>query len=173
MLLNCPSQEKLFESVSIARELSLWERARVRSHTWHCSGCREKKKALSQTWQSYLSPEPEVTSSLMKVYSRLQKDETLILKGWKLTEVSRPHSLSHWLLKEGWLFRGGISLGAFGLVVALVVSQMSSEEPSLKVASVMKPPMAQIRIENGNTVKVHYVQPELLQSMEFETTSER
>jgi hypothetical protein len=36
-------------------------------------------------------------------------------------------------------------------------------------------PFAQIRVEDkdNNRVQVHYVQPELLQSVEFETTSAR
>ena len=45
---------------------------------------------------------------------------------------------------------------------------VSASEPPLKEPDF---PFAQMRIEDENSVKVQYVRPELLQSIEFETNS--
>ncbi len=110
-------------------------------------------------------------SSLMRVYSRLQKDETLILKGWKLNEGRHKKSLGGILVNGGWLFRGAVSMGLAAVVISVVMSQQSNGKQSNAV--IQQGPLAQIRLENKNGVRVHYLQPEVLQTIEFETTRAR
>lgn len=168
-LLSCPNSEQLFEFVSISQEMSWARRTSFRVHNAFCQDCHKKSADLQKTWQSYFTPEPDITSSLMRVYSRLQNDETLILKGWKLGELPRPRSASDFLLGGGWLFRGAVSVAAMVILVLLVSSQMGTERPEHLAANTI--PFAQIRYENENSVQVQYVKPELLQTIEFETTS--
>ena len=80
---------------------------------------------IKTKWDAYFSPEPELTSSLIRVYSRLQNDETLILKGWKLSEQRPTKSLGHRLLAEGWLF-AGLFRWALAHCFSLVVTQVKS-----------------------------------------------
>jgi hypothetical protein len=105
----------------------------------------------------------------LRVYSRLQADETLILKGWKLNNVKRRKEVSGFLLNEGWLFRGGVFLG-LGAVVGAVVFSSLNQKPLSPEGIPLKGPFAQIRLQEKNKVKVHYLQPELLHTIEFETT---
>lgn len=178
MFLNCPKPEKLLELFTIPGEISFRQRASTQTHAFFCATCQEKLTHLKKSWQHYFKPEPDITSSILKVYSRLQTDETLILKGWKFGETSPKRGLGHWLFKEGWLFRGSVGVGMAALLVVLTTG------PALRTAAIDEnglverpksaraevPPM-QIRIENKDRVKVHYLQPELLQTIEFETTS--
>jgi hypothetical protein len=165
---KCLSQEKLLEFHTIPQEINFFQRGRIKHHLFSCVSCTEKLKTLEAHWQQYFSPEPDVTSSLMRVYSRLQKDETLILKGWKLNET-RPHkSLKGILFSDGWLFRGAISLALAAVVLSVVMTQQNNTKEINSSNSGQ--PLAQIRMENKNGVKVHYLQPELLQTIEFETT---
>lgn len=171
-LLKCPKQDALLEYFSIPDEISFIKKTCTRMHLASCSECQERSKKIQSIWKSYFKPEPEITSSLLSVYSRLQRDETLILKGWKLGETKRPRPLSGFLFNEGWLFRGAVSFGLFALLGFVVVSQMrggSSYAPQPIVAQA-KAPLAQIRVEDKNTLKVHYLEPQLLQTIEFETT---
>jgi hypothetical protein len=120
-------------------------------------------------WNGYFQPEPEIASSLLKVYSRLQRDETLILKGWKLGDFRSPRPSFAKLFLLSWGFPTGIAVAAgFFAVVFSPAFRSSAEQTqvSLREAPV---PLAPIRIRDRNSVKVHYVQPELLHSMEFET----
>lgn len=171
-LLKCLSQDCLLEYVSIPQEVSAWKKLHVRLHTVKCDACQNKLSSIRKNWDSYFAPETDITSSLLKVYSRLQTDETLILKGWKLGEFQRRRDMNTALFKGGWLFRGAVSLGLAGLAVFVVLSQVSQNktiEPRSTIAS-NQLPLAQIRVEEKNTVKVHYLEPELLQTIEFETT---
>src|SRR5262249_30526052 len=133
----------------------------------------------SASFEAFFKPEVDVTSSLLRVYGRLQNDETLILRGWKLNEARPTRDAKYWLFQRGYLFRGGLAFGAVALVLSLAVTRMNpaGDAPAETVAASKTheapPPFAQIRIEDRNSVKVHYVQPELLQSTEFETTSAR
>lgn len=175
MRLRCPKTESLMEFVTIPSEMSRWTRFSFKAHTLACKNCQEKISAIQTKWNSFFHPEPDVTSSLIKVYSRLQKDETLILKGWKLEGVKpAAPSLPTSLLRQGWVFRGGVSMGLASILMLLVFSQMRPENEDQMTKAVPHSanlPLAQFRVEDKNSIKVHYVQPELLQSMEFETTS--
>jgi len=175
-LLSCPDQESLLAFITVASELPLLRRAHMRTHIFACKPCREKMEALKSTWEAYFAPEPEIAPSLMRIYGKLQQDETLILKGWKLSHPVRHRPLPQRLVREGWLFRGGIALGGVGLAGWLVLSQLADNTAAgdrVAATSQMKMPLAQIRIQDKNSVQVRYVQPELLDSVEFETTSEK
>jgi hypothetical protein len=169
-LLSCPKPENLFEWVSIPQELPLWSKVALGTHTMTCSSCQDQVESLRRTWQAYFTPEPDITSTLMKVYSRLQKDETLILKGWKLGEFRPEANRLSW--SQHWVVRGGLVMG-LGSIVGLVVltTGIRGDKTGVALMASAKVPLAQIRYEDKNIVKVRYVQPELLQSIEFETTS--
>ena len=181
-LLKCPKPEALFEYVSIAHELSIREKAPTWLHLKTCTDCQEKSSAIARKWDSLLSPEPDITSSLLKVYSRLQRDETLILKGWKLGETRQQRRNETRLLSD-WAFRGTIAASLLGVIAFIGWSQLNSNRDGGKElinasAPLLSPsqpvvPFAQIRIEDKNRIKVQYVQPQLLQTMEFETTNAR
>ena len=117
-------------------------------------------------------------SSLLRVYSKLQNDETLVLKGWKLNDsaIRQKHQQRAALPK--WLFHGGVAVASLSIVLLAVSSRFSPTENGKELHNAMNNlnnslPYAQIRIEDRNRVKVHYVQPELLQTIEFETTGQR
>ena len=165
---KCPGQEKLLEFFTIPQEINLVKRGLLNYHLIKCESCAKKLQTLKQNWNQYFSPEPDVTSSLMRVYSRLQKDETLILKGWKLSETRQAKNLTGILFNGGWLFRGAVSIALAAVVISVVMTQQNENKEINNISQT--PPLAQIRLENKNGVKVHYLQPELLQSIEFETT---
>jgi hypothetical protein len=165
---KCPTQEKLLEFHTIPQEINFFESGRIKYHLLSCECCTEKLRTLKAHWQQYFAPEPDVTSSLMRVYSRLQKDETLILKGWKLNETRSRKNLKGILFSGGWLFRGAVSLALAAVVISVVITQQNNSKEANTSSSTQ--PFAQIRMENKNGVKVHYLQPELLQTIEFETT---
>lgn len=178
MLLNCPKPEKLLELFTIPGEISFTQRASTKTHAFFCGDCQAKLTHLKATWQSYFKPEPDITSSLLKVYSKLQKDETLILKGWKLGEAPRKkRGVGHFLFNEGWLFRGSVGLGMAALVAVLAVGPLNRPQQTEDLvvdrfkSAKADLPLMQIRTEDKDRVKVRYVQPELLQTIEFETTS--
>lgn len=168
---KCPSSERLLEFVTIPMEISLYARASVKAHSYSCAHCQKQIQQIQKTWRSYFAPEPDIASSLLRVYSRLQKDETLILKGWKLGEMRKSPTLSEWLFNRGWLFRGGVSIATATLLLLIVTAQMKTEPDNLMVKN--SAPFAQIRFEDEKETKVHFVRPELLQSIEFETTSSK
>jgi hypothetical protein len=168
---KCPKNEALFELVSIPEELSFFKRGRLKWHLRTCVGCEQKAKTISETWSSFITPEPEVTTSLLKVYSRLQNDETLILKGWKLNQARpRYRSGAALWLAQGWLFRGGVAAAIVTIVTLVFWTRNSVDEGKDLVDASAALPFAQIRVEDKNRIQVHYVQPELLNSIEFETT---
>ena len=174
MFLSCPKQELLLEFVTIRGEVSLLNRMTIRAHKLGCNTCREKIQSITESWDAYFRPEPDITNSLIKVFSRLQQDETLILKGWKLSEAPRSRTIGDVLLREGWLFRGGVTAGLAVVVTLFVVNRFQPEGVSsfpagMPLAETSKVPSAQIRFQDRNAVRVHYVQPELLQTIEFET----
>ena len=126
----------------------------------------------------------------MRVYGRLKRDETLILKGWKLSDTrpvlrKREFSLVHMLGATG------VAAGVGALVLLIGPSggpstqtyQASISNGGLQHINMMSEPvllrrqpelpLARIRRQERNTIQVHYVQPELLQSIEFETTGNR
>jgi hypothetical protein len=181
-----PNAEELFEYVSIPQELSVWKRARIALFIRFDPQCRQQVEKMQSTWASYFKPEPDVMDSVMRVYSKLRSDETLILKGWKLCDArpvikpKREFSVFQVLAASGVAASVGAVVlwtgpaGNSGLAVA------NFEEPS-GLQSVQRisnpiqlkrqdPPMARVRIQDRNTIQVHYMQPELLQSIEFETT---
>ena len=175
MPLSCPKSEVLLEFISIPKDISFFQRFKTQWHARKCPSCRHQIAVLRKRWESFFAPEPDVTSSLLKVYSRLQNDETLILKGWKLgAERPKPHLGVH-LLQQGWFFRGAVSVGLGGFVVFFAMNQWQAQKNDSarlvqETFSSKEVPMAQIRIEEKDRVKVRYVEPELLQSIEFETT---
>lgn len=167
--MKCPNSESLFELVSIPDEMSLARRSKLKFHMIKCGACQDKIKSIRGRWETYLTPEPDITSSLINVYSKLKTDETLILKGWKLGDF-RPvaRTQSPWLA-GGWLFRGGIAVSVGALVVVLVMAQIKSGEQNLIASRSSTTPYAQFRMEDKNRIQVRYVQPELLESIEFQT----
>lgn len=180
MLLSCPKQEGLFEYVTIPGEMSMIKRLSTRAHLAMCGTCKSQSVAIQAKWNGLFQPEPELTSSLIKVYSRLKNDETLILKGWKLNELPHRRTLRSRLFKEGWFFRGAVSMSLASLVFAVVFMQVRAKDAAdapgeafAHAQSGRGVPWAQIRVEDKNRVQVRYVRPELLQSMEFETVSTR
>lgn len=172
MLRKCPNPEQILEMVTIPAELprlTLW---RSKAHVWKCDDCRARVDQIRETWSGYFQPQPEITSSLLKVYSRLQNDETLILKGWKLGESRVRPNLFQFLLKDGWLFRGAVSLGMGAVAGVVFYSQLTGGSKEVTKLASVSAPLAQIRLQNKNTLQVHYLRPELVQSIEFETTKE-
>lgn len=175
-MLKCPKSEKLLEYVSIREEMTLPLRLGIGVHCWRCHKCKAQVAAIQKSWSSIFAPEPDVTSSLLRVYSKLQNDQTLILKGWKL-DTARPvqrtvrkPSTMIWpaaagfavaaLLTGGSLFQWRSIWNAEPLPTAAVSLTGEDESDS---------PLAQVRIEDKNSVKVQYVRPQLLQTIEFET----
>ncbi|MBI4406107.1 MAG: hypothetical protein HY537_18255 [Deltaproteobacteria bacterium] len=170
-LLKCPKPDALLEYLSIPSELSTQARLFSKIHLVTCSACKERAKAINARLDEVFSPEPDVTSSLLKVYGRLQRDETLILKGWKLGEFrASKQPLGHWLVQRGWAFRGAVVVVLISVMSLLAISQLREDRSRGLAMQAGRTPYAQIRIENENSLKVHYVRPELLQSIEFETT---
>jgi hypothetical protein len=180
--MKCPNQEKLFEFVSIPAEMPKLERVRLQWHTKACAHCQEEMTGIRATWEGYFTPEPDITASLMSVYSRLQSDETLILKGWKLSEFRAARASS--VPSTGWAWRAGMAIAASIVLVFVgitggILPGFGPSQDAMMTAAVApaneKLPFAQIRVEDkdNNRVQVHYLQPELLQSVEFETTSTR
>lgn len=171
---GCYKAESLLEYISLPEQVGMFQTFQIRRHLKGCADCRKIEVRVRSECAAYFAPEPEITTSLLRVYSKLQKDETLILKGWKLDTRQAP-TTRQTLVNGGWLFRGGLALASL-VVVGLVVFNSGNNEDSDRLARRQqepKPPMAQIRIEQPGRVKVHYVEPELLQTMEFETTSAR
>ncbi len=179
MLLNCPKPEKLLELFTIPAEISFRQRTLTKTHAFFCADCQQRLSHMKKNWGQFFKPEPDITPSLMNVYSRLQKDETLILKGWKFGEAPRKRGAAHFLFKEGWLFRGSVGLGMAAVVGFLAIGpgmRKPMEEDGLVErykSAKADVPLFQIREENKDRVKVRYLQPELLQTIEFETTSAR
>ncbi len=169
---SCPSAEALLETVSIPGEMSRWALLKTKTHLFRCVPCQEKLNHLRTTWNSFFQPEPEVASSLMRVYSRLQRDETLILKGWKLSDIRGARPSTARLFVRSWGFPTGIAV-ALGLSVVFFSPAFRPAEVTEDVAAVTSPniPLSPIRTRDRNSVKVRYVRPQLLQSMEFETVS--
>ncbi|NBX92979.1 MAG: hypothetical protein EB078_03335 [Proteobacteria bacterium] len=170
MFLRCPNPDDFLALVSVPEELSRWSLLKMKAHLGICSHCKQNFLTTQTAWQQYFKPEPDITSSILKVYSRLQSDETLVLKGWKLDELKRSKEVHGFLLSEGWLFRGGVFLGLGALVGAIVFSTLSQNPFASEPALPLKGPLAQIRLEEKNKVKVHYLHPELLHTIEFETS---
>ncbi len=174
--LKCYKPESLLEYISLPEQVGFWQTFQIKRHLKGCADCRKIETRVRSECAAYFAPEPEITTSLLRVYSKLQKDETLILKGWKLDTGKRTPTARQRLVNGGWAFRGGLALASL-VMVGLVVSNsgLNNNDDSERLArrSEPKPPMAQIRIEQPGRVKVHYVEPELLQTMEFETTSAR
>ncbi len=171
---KCPSQERLLSYETIPDETSKSLRLWISVHLLMCHGCRDTRKKIRETWDAYFSQPLDVTSSLIRVLGRLQKDETLILKGWKLGRSRRPVGTEAWL-RQGWVFRGGVVAGLAGIAF-LLVSNSTKMEPEVALRPVPQSatiPLTEIREEAKHGVKVHYVQPQLLQSIEFETMSTR
>lgn len=168
MLLNCPNSDDFLELVSVPEELPLLQKRAMKSHLFFCSSCKEKFQSVQVAWQQFLKPNPEITSSLLKVYSRLQSDETLILKGWKLGSVKQKKSLTGYLLNEGWLFRGGLVASLFIVAGILAFSSLMKNSKPTALPTPLTP-MAQIRFQDKNKVQIHFLQPELLHTIEFET----
>lgn len=176
---SCPKEERLLELASVAAEMPRTERLRLQWHLAGCASCRTQVDELRLAFESYLAPEPDVASSLLRVYGRLQTDQTLVLKGWKLNETRAAADWKSVLFRRGWLFRGG--LAAAGMVVAWGVwlgpggagTLANAPIPQQPPESIGAPPWAQMRIEDRNSVRVHFVRPELVHSSEFETVSGR
>jgi len=175
MLLRCPNSDSLFEYVTIPTEMSRFSRTNMKVHSLLCPPCAQKIQAIRDKWDAYFTPEPDVTASLIKIYGRLQRDETLILKGWKLRGVQRPKTLKESMVSQGWLFRGGVAAGLAAVAFIFVAPQLNSGKDAATLVNATPQaaqlPLARFRVEDKNSIKVHYLQPELLQSMEFETTS--
>ena len=172
-LLSCPNSETLFEYVSIPEEMGKLNRATLRLHAFSCKCCAGKIKSLEQKWAMTFSPEPDISSSLMNVFARLQNDETLILKGWKLSDArKRAASQPRPSLSSSWAVRGTMVAGFAAVFGVIAWSQLSLEKSTNFIDAASTLPYARIRTEDNNHIKVQYVQPELLHSVEFETNSD-
>lgn len=174
-LLHCPKEEKLLQWLSIRQDLSLSSRVGTRVHLRTCRTCREKAAGIKSRLELAFSPQPDIASSLIRVYQRLQQDETLILKGWKIGELSaHPRRSRNWLA-SGWLFRGAVAMGLGSIAVIFVMADRGAigGSPTQVARNRSEIPFAQIRFEDKNRVQVHYIKPELVQSVEFETTGAR
>ncbi len=170
MFLQCPDQELLLEFVTIPKDISLSKKLAVSLHLKTCARCKEQASSVEKKWNSYIRPEPEITSSLIKVYSKLKQDETLILKGWKLEKPSRSHAP---IVSSSWLFRGAVVAGLVVTFVFFTLAQTKSPRDSENLSASNQGaniPFAQVRVEEKNRVKVQYMKPELLQTVEFETS---
>lgn len=169
---NCPSNETLLESLSIPGEIGRFRLWKLKFHTLRCQPCQKNVARLRETWDAYFQPSPEVASSLLRVYSKLQRDETLILKGWKLDDFLSRRPSSTQLFLRAWGFPTGIAV-ALGLFAVFYSPFFRASEEAVEYAAAPQPqvPLSPIRVRDRNSLKVHYVQPELLHSMEFETVS--
>jgi len=133
---------------------------------------------LSTKLNQFFAPEPDITSSLLNIYSRLQRDETLILKGWKLNDVKSHHKPAQAAEKNwsAWVFgsTAAVSVAAAGLFFLNLPTggelQKEMSNATARPLSDRSVPFAQLRFEDKNRIKVQYVQPELLHTIEFETT---
>ncbi len=170
MLQSCPSTERLLESISFPGERGFLSLARLKAHTFGCRSCKKNLNELRDTWKNTFQPEPEIATSLLRVYSRLQRDETLILKGWKLEDLLNKRPSSSRLFLRTWAFPAGV---AFAAIVSVLwfSPYFGSQETEIAATKQSQVPLSSIRVRDGNAVRVHYVQPELLHSMEFETVS--
>ncbi len=169
-LKNCPSSELLLETITIPNEMGRWDLLTIKAHVFRCKSCQKGVARLKMAWSGYFQPEPEIASSLLKVYARLQRDETLILKGWKLSDFrsQRPSIGRQFLQSWGFPTAIAVALGIFAVIFSPAFREVTQEESQL--AAVREGlPLSPIRVRDRNSVKVHYVQPELLHSMEFET----
>jgi hypothetical protein len=183
--LKCPKNEAILEYVSIAKELPSLSRWSMATHFAVCADCRTRSEQLLKKWESFFQPEPDLTPSLLRVYSRLGKDETLVLKGWKLNDSRILRGRWQWPLRTSharhFVMGGGaVALAAVLTMVIWMPTEKSSRVEMQNASAKMSPsflnnstPFAQIRLQEKNRVQVHYVQPELLHTIEFETTNQR
>lgn len=184
LFLKCPKNEKILELVSIAKELPRFERMALGAHMRFCADCRKNAEVISERWKAFFQPEPDLTPSLLRVYSRLRQDETLVIKGWKLNDprllAGRWRPLVESRAKR-WIVSGGLA-SAIAATLAVVIWTQVDSRPRMQAnnaaAHLTAPqpsqiPFAQIRLQDKNRVQVHYVQPELLHTIEFETTNQR
>lgn len=167
---TCLNSDSLFKYFSVRNEIKFFEKTKIFFHLRKCSQCEFKYKTIQNTWNEYFTPEPEIASSLVKIYAKLQRDETLILKGWKLENFTQNYKLNHWLFNRGWLYYGGVPTALAAVITFLAVSQNAKNQP---LVAKQTPPYAQIRYEDNNKVNVIYVKPELLHRVEFQTTRTR
>lgn len=175
---SCPKEERLLELASVAQEMPRTERLRLKWHLSGCASCRTQVEELRMAFESYLAPEPDVASSLLRVYGKLQADQTLLLKGWKLNETRPATDWRSVLFHRGWLFRGGLAAAGIAAAWGFFLAPGSPSTamaplPAQPPDSIGAPPWAQFRIEDHNSVRVHFVRPELVHSSEFETVSGR
>ncbi len=164
--MGCPKTETILEWVSIPSEMSRFQRLRLLWHTAVCRTCRGHRDQIRSSWYSTLLSEPDVTDSIIRVYSRLKHDETLCLKGWKLGQ-SRTNA-------RVWLFPGAVATGVLALTLWVAIPStplVPTGNSAPATLSGRDTPLAQIRFEDKNRIQVHYVRPELLHSLEFETAS--
>lgn len=167
--LECPKPEHLLEFVSIPSEVSLVSKFHTHVHLRFCRSCSTQAQSIRTQWERVLVPEPDITSSLLRVYSRLQKDETLILKGWKIGEQRRTGLETHASVISGWAFRSGVFAALLAVVGFYIFKSLPLKQTVEMASSTARLPFAQIRTEAPSRVQVRYVQPELLHSVEFET----
>lgn len=173
LLRNCPEKTRWLEYISIPHEMSFFQRSAMRLHGSKCEPCLTTIAALQKEWNSLFSGDGDLTPSLMRVLSKLKNDETLILKGWKLGNV-KPRVSTRQMVRSGWVFRGAISIALVAVVSLVMLRQRDTAESSAQTGqSLLRKPLAQFRFENQNGIKVHYVQPELVESIEFRTTGTR
>jgi hypothetical protein len=169
---RCLSSDALFKYFSVRNEVRLFDQVKTFFHLKKCTQCESKYKTIQNTWKEYFTPEPEIAPSLIKVYAKLQRDETLVLKGWKLENFSQSYKLNHWLFNRGWLYYGSVPTALAAVITFLAVSQ-NSKNPPVVANNKQSLPYAQIRYEDSNKVNVIYVKPELLHRVEFQTTRTR
>lgn len=167
MLNKCLNSDLLLQYVSIPSELNWQTKFKTRWHLKKCSDCSAQFNKIQDTWNHYFTPEPDIAPSLIRVFAKLQRDETLILKGWKLSNIQSKPSLKEVLVNRGWLYYGAIASSFVGVISFFTLNQASMTPVA---QNEKKAPVARIQFEEKNGVNVYYVKPELLHRVQFQTT---
>lgn len=174
-LKNCPSKEKILEFSCFSGALSFFEKLSIKMHLFHCQKCKEKNAEAFSHWQNVFHLKNDFqTESLLNVYSRLQKDETLILKGWKLENPTFRGSERFALSKTL-----NVGLAVITLVVISTFTFLGTNifRTPNQVYSLKEAPrntlQAKVKIKDRNRVQTHYLEPQLIRMVEFETMDQK
>lgn len=165
---NCLKSDQLLQYFTIQSELGFVTKFKTKWHLKKCQGCAERFNKVQSTWNQYFNPEPEIAPSLIRVYAKLQRDETLILKGWKLENFKSTRSLSQKLFRQGWVYYGAVTSSLLGVMGFFMYNQMTVNR-ALTLSEKKSSPVAQIEFNQKDKVNVYYVKPELLHHVQFQT----
>ncbi len=167
MLINCPKNEKILEFITIKESIPIFKKIAMCIHLMFCKVCSEKKKVFTKEWENLTEPSYDITKSLLRIFSRLQNDETLILQGWKLGKIPRKRWVP-FLISPRFVL-----VATFLLAIAIFVIFKNGTGKVYTLKSEDHLPYIKYRFQDKNKVTVHYIEPELIQTVEFETSSVR